>query len=174
MNYDEEPDNFLNSAEIEAAKNQNDVVPANTGDTISFTGEDAKRESQRRRRRRIMKVGLWTALVVIIIICGMSLYYFYPTVTDAQATGYIRDVERRGIFFKTGESRLYPSTGIVPADSFITFSVPSDSLFDDLQRFQSMGAPVTVTYKSSRGALIWRGESNRIITSVRPALLPNE
>ncbi|MCH5245754.1 MAG: hypothetical protein J1E84_04760 [Muribaculaceae bacterium] len=166
MIYDEQPDNFLNSEDIASANSQE---KAEAGNRIDFTDDGADKERRKERRKRITKIILWACLIVVVAIAGLSFYYYYPNVSDAQATGYIRDVERRGILFKTGESRLYPSTGSVPADSFITFSITCDSLFDVLQEYQSVGTPVTVTYKSSRGTLMWRGESNRIITSVKAA-----
>lgn len=103
---------------------------------------------------------------------GVTVYvrYFTPYVTDSRATGYITNVERRGIFFKTFEGEMISEAALTDTTRVYTrdmsFSIPSDSLALRLQNLQGSGRPVRLTFERYYGNLPWRGATNCILVGI--------
>lgn len=173
---DDHEDNFLNSEHVEAAGREEDRRREQPDtDYISFTdsGQQPDGPSDNRRRRRRRTLALVGLIVTAIIGGALYIRYGNPYVTDAQATGVIADVERRGVIFKTYECRLITADTLAADDSGayrgdLCFSIEGDSLADRLQKYQLDRHPVVVTYKKYMGVLPWRGSSTAVITAVRP------
>ncbi len=179
MDLDQDPDNFLNHDEVEAARHEGD-----NPNEIKFTADDAPRGNNRdsrggvepRRRHRSRRVGaVIVAVVLVALAIAVWLRYFNPYVVDAQATGYVTDVERRGVIFKTFEGELIPSIpqtvdGVYSRD--FRFSITDDSLAATLQQYQASHRPVTLLYKRYPATLPWRGASTVVVTGLKPAPVP--
>lgn len=175
MINDDQPDNYLNSEEIEAARHEGD----NPGE-IKFTSDDTVDENgatvaapRRRRRRRYFAV--FIVIVVAALAVAGYLRYFNPYITDAQATGYVTGVECRGFVFKTFEGELIPAApanveGVYSRD--FKFSVENDSLARRLQEYQAARMPVTLLYERYPATVPWRGASTVVVTGVKPAPTP--
>lgn len=122
----------------------------------------------RRRGRRV----LMSILAVILVVLGVTFYirYFVPHTTECKIRGYITNVEKRGIFFKTFEGEMISESQLVDTSRVyqrdVVFSIPSDSLGRLLQARQGTGHPVVITVKRYYGNLPWRGATNTIVTDV--------
>lgn len=172
MNSEEKPDNFLNSEDIERAENEKYDKEAMSG-VAGQQSEPASVENEDRHTRRGRK-GWFIFIAVIVVALGAIGYFRYlnPYVVDAQESGFVYNVERRGVIFKTFEGEmiadksLRDSSHIYPRH--LQFSVPDDSVARLLQQYQSRGQRVTVTYKKYSGTLPWRGASPNVVTGVNP------
>ena len=127
-----------------------------------------------RKRHRGRKVLLWFIFIVLLVGGGAFwVRYLNPYTQDTLTTGYITNVEKRGIFFKTYEGEMVSEN--VALDSArvyqrdLHFSIPSPELARELQSLQGTGRKVTITTEKSYGVLPWRGASNVIVTNVEPA-----
>lgn len=144
--------------------------------SFSFGNEDAAPTpspgSPKRHRGR--SVLLWFIFTVVLVGGGAFwLRYLNPYTEDTHTTGYITNVEKRGIFFKTYEGEMVSENVALDSSRIyqrdIHFSVPSAELARQLQSYQSSGRKVTLTTEKYYGVLPWRGASNVIVTNVQPA-----
>lgn len=125
-----------------------------------------------RRRRKLRRGLIWTA-VIIVAVLGAVCYvrYFLPYADDALATGYVRNVERRGLMFKTYEGELLTHEALTDTARIyqrdFTFSVPDDSLARLIQSYQNTGRQVTLTFERYYATLPWRGASKNVVTGVQ-------
>lgn len=108
-------------------------------------------------------------LFIALVIWGY-LRYFNPYVIDAQKTGYILDVEQRGVIFKTYEGSMISEYAIQDTSKFyqrdFSFSFENDSLAKEAMNLQGSGKKVTLKYKMYDGVLPWRGSSKYVITDI--------
>ncbi len=117
-------------------------------------------------------------LVLIAIGCLTFYLYFYRVYKDNSVeTGYIEKVERSGFFFKTLEGTMYkletlPDRSMQRTEFKISFD--NDSIFEVAQKLQKTGKRVEVHYNEYKGTLIWRGNSNVIVTSIDEVIIPEE
>lgn len=177
MKLDEHPDYYIDNDNDTAtpAPDQGKTItfgndtPGNTGNTTG-TNEPTP-ATPPRQPRRARKFLMWVVgISVVVIAVTIYIRYFNPYVTDARTRGYVTQVERRGIIFKTfegemiSESALTDTTRIYSRD--FSFTIPDDSLALRLQAVQGTGKPVTVTYKKYYGTLPWRGSSVNVVTGV--------
>ncbi len=112
------------------------------------------------------------SIVIVALAATIYIRYFTPYVTDSRMTGYITNVERRGIFFKTFEGEMISETALTDTTRVYTrdfvFSIPDDSVARAMQSLQGSGRPVRVTYERFYGTLPWRGASTCIVTAAEP------
>lgn len=181
MDSDERPDNFLNAEEVDKARREKEAqttteaTPATTpadnagGDNVGGEG-DTPQPKPRRLGRRLLACLILLVFVALGVIAWLR--YLNPYVVDAQESGYVYNVERRGVIFKTFEGEmiadrsLRDSSRVYP--QHLQFSVPDDSIARLLQGYQNRGTRVTITYERYSGTLPWRGASVNVVTAVTP------
>lgn len=165
MEFEEKPDNFLNPEPAGPAYNPDDPfapLPPQGGD-----GDNNRSDRRRQLRRRL----LWGAGVIAVAL-AVTVYirYFNPYVVDARVTGYITNVERRGIVFKTFEGEMITEASLTDTTRVysrdFSFSVDDPVLARELQDNQGTGRPLTLTFKKFYGVIPWRGASRNIVTAV--------
>lgn len=115
---------------------------------------------------------LWLvgAAVVAGAVVALWLRYFSPYITEATQYGYIENIEKRGMLFKTYEGTLIPykelmdTTRIYSRD--FVFTADNVKIATELKRAELAHRPVRVEYKRYFGTLPWRGASQIIVTAV--------
>lgn len=121
------------------------------------------------RRNKIIAYGA-SALIIFLIIYGLCIYFFTPVVDEADAYGYVENVERHGTVFKTYEGTVLPYKLINdttrPYDGDFVFSTRNVKMAAELKRRQQTGCPVKLGYKVYRTRMPWRGETKTILVSV--------
>lgn len=126
----------------------------------------------RRRRSRWRRTMWWVFLVLFAVLAGaFYIRYFVPHTTESKVTGFITNVEKRGIVYKTFEGEMISQSRLVDKEHLyqrdVVFSIPDDSLGRALQALQGTGHPVELTVKRYYGTIPWRGATNTIVTSFR-------
>ena len=102
-------------------------------------------------------------IAVLVIVCGCLIYvrYFNPYATDVQVSGYVKNVERTGIIFKTYECELIPDRTIGETSwgdvKPFRFSIPDRDMAKALQNIQNTRKRVKITYSKYYGVVPWRG-----------------
>lgn len=180
MKVDEHEDYFLEEYERQGASGSD----VNSGRSIDFVGEDgggnasssavgasAKPDNSRRRRRfrRILASVVLACAVILAVVFWVR--YLNPYAVEAQETGYVVSLEKRGLFFKTFEGVIATRTALsdsanVYARDF-TFTVANDSLAHVLQGMAAERRAVTVVYEKYYGTLPWRGSSKNVVVGMR-------
>ena len=121
-----------------------------------------------RKKRKIYAI----IIAVLLVIFAVWAYfrYYSPYVTDAQETGYIMKIEKRGILFKTYEGEMISMTSLEDTSRIyqrdFVFSFENDSIARLAMDLQGNGEKVKLRYKSYDGLLPWRGASKNIITAI--------
>lgn len=117
-------------------------------------------------------------LLLLVIIALLALFlcwwvwarYFHPQV-EGQERGYVMQITSEGTLVKTFEGKFlserYVTDSIVYEANFI-FTIRDDSVATRAKAFEGTGQRVLVTYETYRGNLPWRGNSNNIVTDIRP------
>lgn len=150
----------------------NDASDSNQSSTISFgSGSDQTPSNGKKKTHRWRKFLLWlTVIIVIVLSIAIYIRYFNPYVTDARVSGYVTNVEKRGLFFKTFEGEMISQQKLADPTHIYTrdfyFTVTNDSVADILQGIQGSGRLVTLTYDRYWGVLPWRGGSTIVVTGV--------
>ncbi len=128
------------------------------------------RQPRPRRRRVWPRVCL---ILLLILAAAFYIRYYMPYVTDSKIRGYVTNVEKRGLFFRTFEGEMISEAQLVDTARVyqrdVTLSLPDDSLGRVLQSWQGTGRPVVVTVRRYYGTLPWRGATNTIVTDIQPA-----
>ena len=180
LDFDSKPDYFTSDDDEEEL--QEEVSTTDNGNTIHFpeattvnspVSEDPQQPETRKKHpmRRI----LWGSIVLLAIAFGIAFWirYFNPYETDIQEVGYITDMKRQGVFFKTWEGEmivrdaLTDSTRVYSRD--YKFSVDDDALASHISALKGTGTPVRLTFKRYWGVVPWRGASTCIVTEISPA-----
>ncbi|HUX97891.1 MAG TPA: hypothetical protein VMV47_19320 [Bacteroidales bacterium] len=121
-------------------------------------------------KRKIRKV-LNLLLILIVIITGSFIYYkYYHTYSDGYRTGLLHKFSHKGNLFKTYEGEMILSSvtsnpSVALASEKFFFSVTSQDLAAQLDTIQ--GRMVIVHYLQKNGALLWRGDSEYLVDSVK-------
>ena len=122
--------------------------------------------------RRRARFYLWLVLAAVCAGAIVTIYlrYFSPYIEDATQYGYVENIEKRGMLFKTFEGTLIPykelmDTTRVYHRDFI-FTAADVKVATELKRAELDHRPVRVEYKRYFGTLPWRGASQIIITKV--------
>ena len=120
--------------------------------------------------RKMKKVIRWL-LFLIVIICGILIYwkYFY-TYSEGYRAGLLQKFSHKGAIFKTYEGELILSSvsstrDIAIASEKFQFSLINKNLtrqFDTLQ-----GKMVIVHYRQKNKSAFWRGDSPYLVDSVK-------
>ncbi len=171
MKFDQKPDNFTNDTADEQ-KHSTDVPVVHEGHHREEPeNKDATQPAKKHHFFGMPKWTWYTILVCIVVLfVAFWLRYLHPSATDNVQTGYITNIEKRGIIFHTGEGDMAVQMNY--ADSTRTyqrnfnFSVNNPVVFQDLQKLKDSGELVRIHYKTYDGTLPWRGSSTNIVTSV--------
>ena len=107
---------------------------------------------------RAALVGL-VALAVIAVGVMLWLRYFHPY-KISQERGVIMEMSSKGVV-KTFEGQMMSERLID-----FPFSVTNDSVAAQAARLAGTGRMVTVHYEEYKGTVLWRGETNRIVTAI--------
>ncbi len=134
--------------------------------------EEEEGEWEHLKPQSSTKIWIWcgSAVVAVCLFIAIWLRFFSPYVEDAVQYGYVENIERRGIVFKTYEGVLIPykelmdTTRIYRRD-FI-FTAVNESIAIQLKKAQFDARPVRVGYIRYHATVPWRGSSNIVITSV--------
>lgn len=185
---DEDNDYFLHDFDKKADEEPKgaDADPEKPAQESKPEETDAPEEQPRRefsfddnqtpvKPRRRLKRRLWWILLALVAVLLGAFYvrYFVPHTQECRIRGFVTQVEKRGIFFKTyegemiSESQLVDTARIYQRD--VTFSIPDDSLGRKVQAYQGTGRPVVITTEKYYGTLPWRGASTQILTDITPA-----
>lgn len=110
------PDDLFDDEEPTADPTTSDTIDFRTGDTATPLSP-ARRHPRKHRTRRVIT---WIALIAGVAL-GMTVYLRYcsPYAVEAQITGRITSLEKRGLIFKTYEGSIRQAD----TDSVMTFSV---------------------------------------------------
>ncbi|MFG6382331.1 MAG: hypothetical protein K1V87_09535 [Muribaculum sp.] len=130
-------------------------------------------EPRRRRRHPMRRMILWSVLFVLLALgIGFWVRYLNPYETDMNEVGYVVDLKKQGVIFKTWEGQMIVRSALVDSTKTysrdFTFSVDRDALARRLSELKGTGTPVKVTYKRYWGMLPWRGANTCIVTEVEP------
>lgn len=124
------------------------------------------------RPRRPFKLYL-TLIAIVMVVAGAVVlwwYFFNPYVEEASQYGYVDQIEKRGVVFKTFEASIIPYKNIMDTtrtyDGDFIFSVPDDNIGAKLKQYQYSGVPVRVEYEIYHSSLPWRGDSQIIVINV--------
>lgn len=170
-------DFFTDNSDAPAANSQPaSETPAQPGSQINFSEPRQPEPSPQtpqppRRRRRGGKVLGWVIAICIVII-GVTVYlrYFNPYAVESKVTGYVTNVERRGIIFKTYEGEMITQSNLTDTTHVyqrtFTFTIPDQAMARKLQSMQGTGRQVTLVYSRYYGVLPWRGASTNIVDSI--------
>lgn len=141
-------------------------------DSRNTTGQRVPAEQPasggRRRGRR------WIAILVVVCIVVISglvyVRYFNPYAVESQVTGYVTNVERRGIIFKTYEGDMITESNLTDTahvySRAFTFTIPDAELARRIQATQGSGKKVKLYYSKYYGVLPWRGASKNVVENM--------
>lgn len=124
------------------------------------------------RRHRGRKILAWFIVIVVIVLGGAFwLRYCVPYTEDTLTSGYITNVEKRGLIFKTYEGEMITQSHINDTSRVyerdFMFSIPDDEMARRLQALQGTGKRVTLTTERYYGTLPWRGSQPVIVTGFK-------
>ena len=134
--------------------------------------DDTEPPAPPRRRSRWRRTLWWIGLVLLAVLAGaFYIRYFVPHTTESKIRGFVTNVEKRGIVYKTFEGEMISESKLADKERVyqrdVVFSIPDDSLGRALQAVQGTGRPVEITVKRYYGTIPWRGGTNTIVTSFR-------
>jgi hypothetical protein len=121
-------------------------------------------------KRKIRKI-LYLFLILLVIITGIFIYYkYYYTYSDGYRAGLLQKFSHKGNLFKTYEGEMILSsvtsnTSVALASEKFFFSVTSQDLAKQFDTIQ--GRMVIVHYLQKKGTLLWRGDSEYLVDSVK-------
>lgn len=138
---------------------------------------ELEREEREIREATIERRGNTVKMLLIFIIAAMVLFlgwwmwqhYFHPY-RISQEKGWIMKVSSEGSLFKTFEGEMisagYIEDTLLAMHSDFKFSIPSDTLARQAMRWSQDGKRIVLTYDEYKGTVLWRGNSNKIVTAI--------
>lgn len=126
-------------------------------------------------RRRGWNRGASIGCLGVIVLSALGIGYFRygePCVEDAVMEVCVRNVERRGLIFKTYEADVVMPPDMAPEEMERRYSGPrpvtieSARVARELQSPAMAGRPVRLRYRQYYGTLPWRGESKTIVEAI--------
>lgn len=171
MNLDEHKDYFLDEDKQEEAPGGGTVIDFTPG-KHAIPVKEPERHEKTRSKHRGRKFLAWFIVIVVIVLATLFyVRYLNPYAVEARTTGYVTDLEKRGIIFKTFEGTMATESALgdsskVYARNF-TFTVPDTLLARRLQDISTGSSrKVTLVYERYYGMLPWRGGSTNVVTAV--------
>ena len=121
------------------------------------------------RRRRLVIYSATLLIIVGFLVWGY-VYFFTPSVRDAETYGYVENIEERGMVFTSYEGVLLPYRSVMDTARFykgdFVFSVKDAHIAATLKKQQRTGRPVKVEYVKYRTRFPWRGDEKTIVIGV--------
>jgi hypothetical protein len=115
-----------------------------------------------------MKKFLWSTVLIVLVICASSVYwYYYNVYSDGERKGMLVKVSEKGNVFKTYEGEMWLSCRQIVSPERFLFSIEDKSLADTLENLQDQC--IQVQYKQYRKLLPWRGDSEYIVVGFKKA-----
>lgn len=182
---DDNFDDYFDEADAPVSAPQSETTPSATSDAdeakhVDFTDDIADDEAKAAaqaasevKTKKKRKSHFWAyALIVIIIGLGVTCYfrYFNPYITEARVTGYVTQIERRGMIFKTFEGQMITESALTDTTRIYSrdfnFSVTDQAIVRQLQNLQGSGRPVTLEYERYYATVPWRGSQPVVVTGI--------
>jgi hypothetical protein len=118
---------------------------------------------------------VWISFIIIVILAAVIYWKFAFTYSDGYRAGLLQKFSRKGTIFKTYEgemilSSVQSNTNVAIASEKFFFSVTDDSIAKKLEQMQ--GQFIVVHYEQKNSSLMWRGDSEYLVDSVRVAENP--
>jgi len=115
---------------------------------------------------------VWISFIIIIILAAFIYWKFAFTFSDGYRAGLLQKFSRKGTIFKTYEGEMILSSvqsnaNVAIASEKFFFSVTDDSIAKKLEQMQ--GQFIVVHYEQKNSSLMWRGDSEYLVDSVRVA-----
>lgn len=183
-NNDEDDDKRdLFDNEKPAEDNTEEKKPHYKPEDPEYWEEDESEWDHLKRRSRV-PFWLWIlgALVVVGLVIGCWIRFFSPYVEDATQYGYVENIEKRGMIFKTYEGTLIPYKELMDTTRLynrdFVFSVADQKTAANLKQALYDNKPIRISYKKYYATVPWRGASKIVVTSAdtvdRATILPPE
>ena len=179
MKFDEDKDVFDNDRE-EQFQEEEKKPHYKPEEPEYWEQEESQWDHLKRRSRIPFWVWIICALAVVGLIIGCWIRYFSPYVEDATQYGYVENIEKRGMIFKTFEGTLIPykelmdTTRIYNRD--FVFSVDNEKTAATLKQALYNVKPIRITYRKYYATVPWRGASKIVVTDAdtvsRDQILP--
>jgi hypothetical protein len=123
-----------------------------------------------RIRRKLRKAFFFFLIIIVICSTGFIYWRYFYTYSNGYRAGLLQKFSRRGNVFKTYEGEMILSSvsgnmNVVIASEKFKFSVVNKKLAQQLDTIQ--GQMVIVHYKQKNGVLIWQGDSEYLVDSVK-------
>lgn len=121
------------------------------------------------------KYVVWISFIIVVILAAFIYWKFAFTFSDGYRAGLLQKFSRKGTIFKTYEgemilSSVQSNTNVAIASEKFFFSVTDDSIAKKLEQMQ--GQFIVVHYEQKNSSLMWRGDSEYLVDSVRVAENP--
>lgn len=181
--YDDEDDDKKDVFDNERVEEPEEKKPRYKPDDPAYWEQEESEWAHLKPHNRLpFWVWLLCGLAVVGLVVGCWIRFFSAYVEDATQYGYVENIEKRGMIFKTYEGTLIPykelmDTTRVYNRDFI-FSVPDQKTAATLKQAMYEAKPIRVTYKKYYATVPWRGASKIVVTdadTVNPAkILPPE
>jgi hypothetical protein len=118
---------------------------------------------------------VWISFIIIVILAAFIYWKFAFTFSDGYRAGLLQKFSRKGTIFKTYEGEMILSSvqsnaNVAIASEKFFFSVTDDSIAKKLEQMQ--GQFIVVHYEQKNSSLMWRGDSEYLVDSVRVAENP--
>lgn len=118
-----------------------------------------------------MKKFLILFIVILVLLLGPYVYWkYYFTYSEGNRAGLLQKFSYRGNLFKTYEGELVLSSvesnkNVALASEKFFFSVADKNFATKFSNLE--GQMIVVHYQQKNGILLWRGETEYIVDSVR-------
>ena len=169
MSYDEDKDVFDNDREEPNVAEEEKKPRYKPQDPEYWEQEESEWDHLKRRSRVPFWVWLICALAVVGLVIGCWIRFFSPYVEDATQYGYVENIEKRGMIFKTFEGTLIPYKELIDTTRIynrdFVFSVADANTAATLKEAQYNLKPVRVSYKKYYATVPWRGANKIVVTS---------
>ena len=179
MSYDEDKDVFDNERE-EHQPEEEKKPQYKPQDPEYWEQEESEWDHLKRHARIPFWVWVLCGLAVVGLVVGCWIRFFSPYVEDATQYGYVENIEKRGMIFKTYEGTLIPykelmdTTRVYNRD--FVFSVADQNTAATLKQALYNNKPIRVGYKKYYATVPWRGASKIVVVSAdtvsRDQILP--
>ena len=171
-NNDEEDDKrdlFDNDKPAEPEPQEEKKPNYKPDDPDYWDQEESEWDHLKRRSRIPFWVWLICGLAVVGLVIGCWIRFFSPYVEDATQYGYVENIEKRGMIFKTYEGTLIPYKELMDTTRLynrdFVFSVADQNTAATLKQAMYDVKPIRVGYKKYYATLPWRGASKIVVTS---------